>query len=202
VHTAAASNLGQMLQRVCLADGIPLVNIVRKPEQAELLRSIGGTHVVNSSEPAFLDELTSALQETGATLGFDAIGGGRLASDILACMERAALAGETGFSRYGSTVHKQVYLYGSLDPSPTELRRVYGTVWGIGGWLLTPFLERIGAEATERLRQRVAAEVKTTFASAYAKEISLAEALDLGIMAAYARRATGEKYLINPNKAG
>jgi NADPH2:quinone reductase len=202
VHTAAASNLGQMLQRVCLADGIPLVNIVRKPEQAELLRSIGATHVVNSSEPAFLDDLTSALQETGATLGFDAIGGGRLASDILACMERAALAGETGFSRYGSTVHKQVYLYGSLDPSPTELRRTYGTVWGIGGWLLTPFLERIGAEATERLRQRVAAEVKTTFASAYAKEISLAEALDLGIMAAYARRATGEKYLINPNKAG
>ena len=200
VHTAAASNLGQMLQKICLADGIDLVNIVRKPEQAALLKSIGARHVVDSSAPSFIDDLTAALTATGATVAFDATGGGRLASDVLTCMEAAATANTSGFSRYGSTIHKQVYIYGGLDTSPTELRRAYGMAWGIGGWLLTPFLECIGAEATERLRQRVAAEVKTTFASSYAKEISLAEALDLEHIAAYSKRATGEKYLINPNK--
>ena len=200
VHTAAASNLGQMLQKICLADGIDLVNIVRKPEQVALLESIGARYVVDSSTPTFIDDLTAVLTETGATLAFDATGGGRLASDILTCMEAAATANTSGFSRYGSTIHKQTYIYGGLNTSPTELRRAYGMAWGIGGWLLTPFLERIGAEATERLRQRVAAEVKTTFASSYAKEISLAEALDLEHIAAYSKRATGEKYLINPNK--
>ena len=200
VHTAAASNLGQMLQKICLADGIDLVNIVRKPEQVALLESIGARYVVDSSTPTFIDDLTAVLTETGATLAFDATGGGRLASDILTCMEAAATANTSGFSRYGSTIHKQTYIYGGLNTSPTELRRAYGMAWGIGGWLLTPFLERIGAEATERLRQRVAAEVKTTFASSYAKEISLAEALDLDNIAVYSQRATGEKYLINPNK--
>ena len=200
VHTAAASNLGQMLQKICTADGVDLVNIVRKPEQVALLKSIGAKYVVDSSTPTFMEDLTAALTETGATLAFDAVGGGRLGSDILTAMEVAATANEPGFSRYGSTTHKQLYIYGGLDTSPTELRRAYGMAWGIGGWLLTPFLPRIGPEATQRLRQRVADELTTTFASSYAKEISLAEALDLENIAVYNQRATGEKYLINPNK--
>jgi len=200
VHTAAASNLGQMLQKICTADGIDLVNVVRKPEQVELMKSIGAKHVVNSSEPTFMDDLTEAISETGATLAFDAVGGGRLGSDILTAMERALVAKQPGFSRYGSETHKQLYIYGGLDTSPTELRRAYGMSWGIGGWLLTPFLPRIGPEATERLRQRVADELTTTFASSYAKEISLAEALDPANIAVYNQRATGEKYLVNPNK--
>jgi NADPH:quinone reductase len=199
IHTAAASNLGQMLQKICTADGVDLVNVVRKPEQVELMKSIGAKHVVDSSEPTFMDDLTAAITETGATLAFDAVGGGRLGSDILTAMEVAATANEPGFSRYGSTTHKQLYIYGGLDTSPTELRRAYGMAWGIGGWLLTPFLPRIGPEATQRLRQRVADELTTTFASSYAKEISLAEALDLENIAVYNQRATGAKYLINPN---
>ena len=200
VHTAAASNLGQMLQKICLADGVDVINVVRKPEQVELLKGIGAKYVVNSSEPTFMADLTAALVETGATLAFDAAGGGRLGSDILTAMEAAANAKMEGFNRYGSTVYKQLYIYGGLDTSPTELRRTYGMSWGIGGWLLTPFLPRIGAEAADRLRQRVADEVTTTFASHYAKTISLAEALDLENVAVYNQRATGEKYLINPNK--
>lgn len=200
VHTAAASNLGQMLQKICAADGVDLVNVVRKPEQVALLKSIGAKYVVDSSEPTFMQDLIAALTETGATLAFDAVGGGRLGSDILTAMEVAATANEPGFSRYGSTTHKQLYIYGGLDTSPTELRRTYGMAWGIGGWLLTPFLPRIGPEGTQRLRQRVADELTTTFASSYAKEISLAEALDLENIAVYNQRATGEKYLINPNK--
>ena len=200
VHTAAASNLGQMLQKACIADGVELVNIVRKSKQVELLRSIGARHVCNSSEPSFMSDLTSALAATGATLAFDATGGGQLASQILTAMEAAAMQTASGFARYGSTTHKQVYIYGGLDTSPTELRRNYGMAWGLGGWLLPPFLERIGPEGTERLRQRGANEVKTTFASSYAKEISLAEALDLENVALYNQRATGEKYLVNPNK--
>ena len=200
VHTAAASNLGQMLQKACIADGIELVNIVRKPEQVELLKSIGARHVCDSSEPSFISDLTEALAETGATLAFDATGGGQLASQILTCMEAAATADNPGFTRYGSTTHKQVYIYGGLETSPTELRRNYGMAWGLGGWLLTPFLERIGPEAGERLRQRVADEVTTTFASSYAKTISLAEVLDPDNIAVYNQRATGAKYLVNPNK--
>jgi len=200
VHTAAASNLGQMLQKVCLADGVELVNVVRRPEQVELLRSIGARHVCNTSDASFMDDLTAALVETGATLAFDATGGGQLASQILTAMETAAMQAATGFSRYGSTTHKQVYIYGGLDTSPTELRRNFGMAWGIGGWLLTPFLERIGAEATERLRQRVAGELKTTFASTYEQEISLVEMLDLKNIEGYTKRATGQKYLVNPNK--
>lgn len=200
MHTAAASNLGQMLQRICDADGVGLVNVVRRPEQVTLLRSIGAQYVVDSSAPSFTADLTAALAATRATLAFDAVGGGRLASDILACMEAAAVAREPGFNRYGSSVHKQLYIYGGLDTSPTELRRNFGMAWGVGGWLLTPFLARIGPEAAERLRRRVAAELKTTFASSYAKEISLAEVLDLEHIAVYGRRATGLKYLVNPNK--
>lgn len=200
VHTAAASNLGQMLVKISLADGVELVNIVRTPEQVALLKSIGAKHVIDSSQPSFMPELTATLTKTRATLAFDAVGGGRLGSDILTCMEAAASANEPGFNRYGSSVHKQLYIYGGLDTSPTELRRAYGMAWGIGGWLLTPFLPRIGPEATERLRRRVADEVKTTFASHYVREISLREALSLEHIAVYNRRATGEKYLINPNK--
>ncbi|MGZ4761670.1 MAG: zinc-binding dehydrogenase, partial [Ilumatobacteraceae bacterium] len=143
VHPAAASNLGQMLQRICLADGVPLVNIVRRAEQAELLRSLGATHVCNSSEPTFMDDLTKALVDTGATIAFDAIGGGRQAGQILACMEAAVNSKATEYSRYGSNVHKQVYIYGGLDRGPTEFNRNFGMTWGIGGWLLTPFLAKI-----------------------------------------------------------
>ena len=200
IHTAAASNLGVMLQKVCIDEGIDLVNIVRRPEHVELLQAIGARYVCNTSAPSFQDDLTAALTETGATLAFDATGGGRLASQILSGMEAAAMAKNPGFNRYGSNVHKQVYIYGGLDTSPTVLNRNFGLAWGLGGWLLTPFLERVGPEAAERLRQRVADEVTTTFASHYAKEISLAEALDLENIAVYNKRATGEKYLVNPNK--
>jgi len=201
VHTAAASNLGQMLNRVCLADGVELVNIVRSPAQAEILRKIGAKHIVDSSADSFMDDLTDALAETGATLAFDAIGGGKLAGQILVAMETAINRSAGSYSRYGSSVHKQVYIYGMLDNRPTELGRAMGMAWGVGGWLLTPFLGKIGREGSARLRQRVAAELKTTFASHYVREISLAETLKPEIIAAYNRRATGEKYLINPAKA-
>ena len=202
VHTAAASNLGQMLNRVCLKDGIGLVNIVRSPQQADILRKIGAKHICNSTAPAFMDDLTNALVETGATLAFDAIGGGRLAGQILTCMEIAANKTAKVYSRYGSSVYKQVYIYGGLDTRPIELNRAFGMAWGVGGWLLFPFLQKIGAADGMRLRQRVAAELKTTFASHYTQVVSLQEALQLSNVAAYAKRATGEKYLINPNKAG
>lgn len=197
VHTAAASNLGQMLHRVCLADQIPLVNIVRRNEHVQMLRSAGASHVCNSASPAFADELTDALTATRATLAFDATGGGSLASQILSCMETVASAGAS-YSRYGSTVHKQVYIYGSLDRRPLELTRDFGMAWGVGGWLVTPFLQRIGQDGRERLRQRIAAELTTTFASGYAGEVSLAGALQPAALAAYARQATGAKHLINP----
>lgn len=200
VHTAAASNLGQMLQRLCLADGVPLVNIVRRDEHVELLRGIGAEHVCNSSAATFTDDLTQALVATGATICFDAIGGGRQAGQILACMEAAINANATEFSRYGSNVHKQVYIYGGLDRGPTEFNRNFGMVWGIGGWLLTPFLQKIGPAGTERLRNRVAAELATTFASHYTDEVSLAGALDLAALTTYARQATGQKFLIRPSR--
>jgi NADPH2:quinone reductase len=199
VHTAAASNLGQMLNRICLADGIALVNIVRKPEQAALLRRQGAAHVCDASQPSFLEDLTQALVDTGATVAFDATGGGVLAGQILGCMEAALNRTATVYSRYGSTTHKQVYLYGGLDTGPTTFVRNFGMSWGMGGWLLFPFLQRIGADAAQALRQRVAAELKTTFASHYAGEISLAQALQLDVLARYGLRATGEKWLINPS---
>ena len=200
VHTAAASNLGQMLNKICLKDGIDLVNIVRKPEQEALLRDLGAKHVCNSSAPTFMDDLTRALTATGATIAFDAIGGGKLASQILACMEVAAVSKMKEYSRYGSSTHKQVYIYGMLDRGPTELARSYGMAWSVSGWLLTPFLQKIGPAETHKLRQRVVAELKTTFASHYTREISLREALDPRMMGAYAKFGTGEKYLINPSR--
>jgi NADPH:quinone reductase-like Zn-dependent oxidoreductase len=192
VHTAAASNLGQMLNRICLADDVPLVNIVRRPEQAALLREQGAAYVCDSSAPTFTDDLTAAVAATGATLGFDAIGGGTTASQILSAMETAAVAKATTYSRYGSNVHKQVYIYGTLDRGPTELRRTFGFSWSVGGWLLTPFLGRIGLDGLARLRQRVADEIATTFASHYTDEVSLAGALDLDTMRVYARQGTGQ----------
>ena len=200
VHTAAASNLGQMLNKICIKDGIPLVNIVRSKEQAEILKKIGAKYVVDSSVPSFLDDLTNALVETGATIAFDAIGGGKLAGDILNCMEIAINKTAKEYSRYGSSVHKQVYVYGALDIRPIELPRGFGMAWGVGGWLLTPFLQKIGPADIGRLRQRVVSELKTTFASHYTKVVSLQEALDPANIAVYAKRATGEKFLINPNK--
>jgi NADPH2:quinone reductase len=199
-HTAAASNLGQMLQKICLKDGIELVNIVRSPEHVSLLRDIGAKHVVASSAQTFMDDLTAAFVATGATLAFDAVGGGKLASQILSCMEVAANRTAKEYSRYGSTKHKQVYIYGGLDRGPTELTRNFGMAWGIGGWLLTAFLTRVGPAAAQKLRERVAAEIQTTFASHYTKEVSLAEALRLEEIAVYGKQATGQKYLINPNK--
>ncbi|CCD86010.1 putative alcohol dehydrogenase-like protein containing a GroES-like domain (Nter) and a NAD(P)-binding Rossmann-fold domain(C-ter) [Bradyrhizobium sp. ORS 285] len=201
VHTAAASNLGQMLNKICLKDGIPLVNIVRSQAQAELLRGIGAKYVVDSTSPTFMDELTAALVETGATIAFDAIGGGKLAGQILNAMEAAInKSGKYPYSRYGSAVHKQVYIYGGLDLRPTEITRGFGMTWSVGGWLLFPFLMKIGKADSERLRQRVVEELKTTFASHYTKVVSLAEALDPANLAVYAKRATGEKFLIDPNK--
>ena len=201
VHTAAASNLGQMLNKICIKDGIGLVNIVRSKEQAEILKKIGAKHVVDSSAPSFLDDLTNALVETGATIAFDAIGGGKLAGDILNCMENAINKTAKEYSRYGSSVHKQVYVYGGLDIRPIELPRGFGMAWGVGGWLLTPFLQKIGPADIGRLRQRVVSELKTTFASHYTKVVSLQEALDPANIAVYAKRATGEKFLIDPNKS-
>ena len=200
VHTAAASNLGQMLNKLCIKDGVGLVNIVRKPEQVEILKKIGATHVCNSSAPTFMNDLIEAIAATGATLAFDAVSGGRLAGQILTAMEVAVNRTAKEYSRYGSTTHKQVYIYGGLDRGPTEFTRNFGSAWGIGGWLLTPFLAKIGLEAAQKLRDRVAAEIKTTFASTYTKEVSLAGALQLREIAVYGKQATGEKYLITPNK--
>ena len=198
VHTAAASNLGQMLNKICIKDNIELVNIVRKPEQEALLRTQGARYVCDTSSPAFIDQLTAALVATGATIAFDATGGGKLAGQILSCMEAALGKTATTYSRYGSTTHKQVYIYGGLNTGPTEFMRSFGMTWGMGGWLLFPFLEKLGDAATQVLKQRVAAELKTTFASSYSKEISLTEALQLDALAHYGQRATGSKYLINP----
>ena len=198
VHTAAASNLGQMLNRLCQAEKIALVNIVRKPEQAQLLRSQGVAHVCDSSSPDFLRELTEALVATGATLAFDATGGGKLAGQILTCMEAALNRNATSYSRYGSTTHKQVYLYGSLDTSPTQFNRSFGMAWGIGGWLVFNYLSKLDPAVIASFKQRVAAELKTTFASHYTKEISLADVLSLEHIAVYGKRATGEKFLVQP----
>ena len=198
VHTAAASNLGQMLNKICQADGVELVNIVRRQEQVDILKGLGAKYIVNSSDDSFMADLTNAIHATGATLGFDATGGGKLASDILSAMEAAAARTPGAYSIYGSIKHKQVYLYGGLDVSPTTLSRGYGMAWGVGGWLLPNFLAKAGMEVGNRLRMRVAKELTTTFASHYTDEISLSEALDAQIVKRYNAKATGEKFLICP----
>ena len=200
VHTAAASNLGQMLIKICLDEDVPLVNIVRKEEHVEKLNSLGAKFVCNSSKETFMQDLVSALVETGATIGFDATGGGKLSGQILTAMEVAANQTATEYNRYGSNTFKQVYIYGGLDRSPTTLNRAFGFSWGLGGWLLTPFIGRVGPERFEELKQKVADEIKTTFASHYTKEISLEEVLQPENINVYSKQATGEKYLVNPNK--
>jgi NADPH2:quinone reductase len=202
VHTAAASNLGQMLVKLCLEEDVPLVNIVRRPEQAELLRSIGALHICNSSASTFNTDLTEAITQTSATLAFDATGGGTLVSKILRAMEVAATASASQYSRYGSTIRKQAYIYGGLDPSPTLLTRNFGFAWSLGGWLLTPFLQSIGPGRLGQLRDRVAADLTTTFASAYSDEISLRDMLDPGVFSRYSKHSTGEKFLVNPLLSG
>jgi len=199
VHTVGASNLGQMLNRICLKDGVGLVNLVRKPEQAALLRAQGAKHVVDTSSADFQAELTEVIAATGATLAFDAIGGGKLAGQILVAMEAAALR-QPGqeYSRYGSTVHKQVYIYGSLDRGPIELARGFGMAWGVGGWLLFPFMQKVGPARVQQLKQRVADELTTTFASHYTSELTMAQALSLDAIAGYGKMATGEKVLVRP----
>ena len=199
VHTAAASNLGQMLVKLCAKDGVPLVNIVRKPDQEELLRSLGAVHVLNSASPSFEADLVVALKATSATLAFDATGGGTLVSQILNGMEQAASSAAVEYSRYGSAVHKQVYIYGGLDTGPTTLTRNFGMAWGLGGWLLTYFLQSADAETLGRLRARVAAELTTTFASTYTREVSLAGMLRPDAFNSYVKRATGEKFLVTPH---
>ena len=198
VHTAAASNLGQMLVKICANDGIPLVNIVRSVEQVALLNGIGAKYVLNSASESFLDDLTAALVETGATLGFDAIGGGKLAGQILGAMEAAAVKRMTTYSRYGSDTFKQVYIYGGLDVGPTTLTRSFGLSWSLSGFLLTPFMAKAGSEVVSRMRKRVVDELTTTFKSHYSHQVSLAEALDPAVLAAFNAKRTGEKYLIRP----
>ena len=198
VHAAAASNLGQMLVKICKADGIPLVNIVRSEEQVALLKGIGAEIVLNSNDADFVEQLTSAIEKTEAFLGFDPIGGGKLAGQILGAMEAAAVRRMTSFSRYGSDQMKQVYIYGALDVGPTILNRSFGLTWGLGGWLLTPFMAKAGPEIVGRMRARVAAELTTTFKSHYSHEVSLEQAVDVATMQAYNAKKTGEKYLIRP----
>ena len=198
INTAAASNLGQMLVKACADDGIPLVNIVRKQEQVDLLKSIGAKYVCNSSAPTFSEDLLEAIVETGATLGFDAIGGGEMVDHILAAMEKAEQKKATAFSRYGSTTHKQVYIYGGLTHKPTVLKRSYGMFWGVGGWLVTPIIQRVGPEKFTEMKKRVADEITTTFKSEFYKEISLEEAIMPDTICAYAKQQSGRKYLINP----
>ena len=203
IHTAAASNLGQMLVKICKDDGVPLVNIVRKDEQVEILKNLGAKYICNTSDDNFMENLVEALVETGATLGFDATGGGNngeLPGQILSAMEIAANKTAKDYSRYGSDTYKQVYIYGGLDQSPTILKRAYGMSWGLGGWLLTPMIGKIGMEKFQEMRQRVAKEIKTTFASSYAQEISFEEMLQPETIIDYAKQATGKKYLVNPHK--
>jgi NADPH2:quinone reductase len=198
VHTVGASNLGLMLHRICLEDDVPLVNIVRRPEHVTLLREQGAAHVCDSSASTFRDDLHDALRATGATIAFDAIGGGELAGTLLSAMERVARESSTEFSRYGSDTLKQVYIYGGLDRGPTILHRDFGMAWAIGGWLLMPFLARVGQERADELRQRVADGIESTFASSYGMRLGLADALDPEQVRRYGRMATGDKALILP----
>ena len=203
IHTAASSNLGQMLIKICKTESIPLINIVRNSGQIELLKNVGANLVCNTSDESFEDNLFANIKETGATLAFDATGGGnqgKLAGQILSAMERAILSSSQEYKIYGSDTHKQVYIYGGLDRSPTILNRSYGMSWSVGGWLLMPMINKFGMDKFQKMRERVAAEIKTTFASKYHKRISLEEALQPDIIRSYATQSTGKKYLITPHK--
>ena len=203
IHTAASSNLGKMLIKICKNDSIPLINVVRDSKQIESLKDIGAKFVCSTSEENFEDNLSACIKETGATLAFDATGGGnegRLPGQILSAMERALLSSSEEYQIYGSDTHKQVYIYGGLDRSPTILNRSYGMSWSIGGWLLMPMVNKFGMEKFQQMRERVATEIKTTFASNYYKSISFEEALKPDIIRSYATQTTGKKYLITPHK--
>lgn len=201
VHAAAASNLGQMLQKLCLADGVPLINVVRSQQQMEILSGIGAVHVLNSKDDDFRERLTQMIGQTDATIAFDPIGGGSLGGDILQAMEAAAVRRTKEYSQYGSATFKQLYIYGALDPGPTTLdRRGLGLQWSVSGWYLPAFLKKLGPEAADRLRRRVLGELTTTFSSHYTRVIGLAEALQPDVLRAYERRATGEKFLIDPTR--
>lgn len=198
VHAAAASNLGQMLVRICQEDGVPLVNIVRSEAQVKLLKDLGASHVLNMNDADFMPKLIDAIAETKAMLGFDPIGGGTLAGQILTAMEAAASRG-AAFSRYGSSEPKKVYIYGALDLGPTILNRAFGLTWDLGGWLLTPFMAKAGPEVVGRMRARVMRELTTTFASHYKARVSLEGMLTKAAVSEYNARRTGEKYLVTPN---
>ena len=198
VHTAAASNLGQMLAKVCLADGVPLVNVVRDEKQASMLRDIGARHIVDSSTDDFESQLIEAISQTGATICFDAVGGGSLASTVLSAMEAALLRSKPGYSRYGTDTLKQVYVYGSLDMAPTILDRSYGMAWSVGGFLLTAALRRVDRDGLARMQRRIAQEYATTFSSAYSRVISLADLLDADVLSSLAKMSTGQKFLVDP----
>ena len=146
-----------------------------------------------------MDDLVNALIETKSSIGFDATGGGKLAGQILTAMEIAANKTATEYSRYGSDQFKQVYIYGGLDRNPTTLNRSFGFSWSLGGWLLTPFIGKIGQERFGELRKKVADEIDTTFESKYSNIISLEEALEEGNILSYTKQATGEKFLIKPD---
>jgi NADPH2:quinone reductase len=199
VHTAAASNLGQMLVKICAADRIPLVNIVRKAEHVALLEKLGATHVVDSSTPTFRADLTAALADTGATLCFDAIGGGTLATTVLGCMEVVAARGKP-WSRYGTNVLKQVYIYGRLDLGPTVLDGTAGLAYSVSGFLVTTFLAKAGMETVMKMRARVLAELTTTFASHYGQTIGLGDLLEPAVLRDVNQRATGAKALVVPSR--
>lgn len=200
VHTAAASSLGQMLNRICREDGIQLVNVVRRPEHVAMLKAQGATHVCDSSSLTFEEDLNAQVAASGATLAFDAVGGGRLASQILSAMELHALTRVTEYNRYGSKAHKQLYFYGGLDTRPSELSRGYGMSWSVGGWLIFDELQRMGPDRLEALRSRITNEMLTTFACDFAGELSMAELLDPENLKTIAARSTGDKYLINPSR--
>jgi NADPH2:quinone reductase len=175
------------------------VNIVRSQAQTEILKQLGAKYVLDSTSPTFRRELVEAIAETGATLAFDAIGGGTMAGDIVAAMEEALSAKAGSYSRYGSPIHKRIYIYGVLNPGPKMLEGNLGAAWGVGGWLMTWFYEKIDSATAQRLRDRVTNELTTTFASHYSSEISLADVLSPEIIVAFSRRATGEKFLICPS---
>lgn len=198
IHLAAASNLGQMLNRICVEDGMKLVNIVRKDEHVELLKSQGAKYVVNSSAPTYMADLRDAIKETGAYLGFDPIGGGQASDGVLKAMEQVASAQMGEFSRYGSNQQKKMYIYGRLDLSPTILTPSYGLQWSVAGWLLTPFLQRAGMETVGRMRKRVQDNLTTTFASQYKAKVTLEQMLEKDAICDYRQMKTGEKYLVTP----
>jgi NADPH:quinone reductase-like Zn-dependent oxidoreductase len=201
VHTAAASNLGQMLVKICAADGVPLVNIVRRPAQVTQLRDLGAQYVVDSSAPTFAADLVEAIAATRATLAFDAIGGGTIGTQILDAMERVAIRSMQTFSHYGSSTLKQLYVYGSLDRSPMTLYRTFGLSWSIGGYLVMNALRKLGPEVMMRMSARVMRELTTTFASHYTARIGLEQLLDIETLRSCAQMATGEKFLITPARA-